>query len=176
MSAGPGPAWPGSTGSGSVRHGAVIAPLPLPLPLVPGAWPGPGSAVSVPARPLGLPRLSWQGAPRTARARHGTAQPDTAAGPPRAYRRGPARHSRVGSARPRMTMGRPGRQPRPPTRVGYGVPRVRAMEVMASGPTRQQPPMSRAPASRQPSTSPEEKVDRPFQARACASQASPLFG
>lgn len=59
---------------------------------------------------------------------------------------------------------------------GYAEVSVRAMEDTAFGPTRQQPPISRAPDSRHPRTCSAVKVERPFQARASASQASPLFG
>ena len=50
------------------------------------------------------------------------------------------------------------------------------MAEIASGPTRQHPPISRAPAARHPSTCSVVNVDRPVQARADASQVSPLFG
>src|SRR4051794_34207524 len=47
---------------------------------------------------------------------------------------------------------------------------------MASGPTRQQPPTSTAPASSQPSTAPGSKLRGPDQQRLAASQVSPLLG
>ncbi len=53
---------------------------------------------------------------------------------------------------------------------------VRAIDVIVSGPTRQHPPISRAPASRQPVTRDAENVGSPVQARARASHRSPLFG
>ncbi len=50
------------------------------------------------------------------------------------------------------------------------------MDAIASGPTRQHPPITRAPDACQPRTSSGANDERPFQARASASQASPLLG
>lgn len=51
-----------------------------------------------------------------------------------------------------------------------------ASAVIWSGPTRQQPPISRAPARSQPATRSAVNVAAPRQPRARASQDSPLFG
>ena len=48
------------------------------------------------------------------------------------------------------------------------------MDATASGPTRQQPPIRRAPDSRQPRTCSAVNVDRPFQARASAHLAAAI--
>ncbi len=61
-------------------------------------------------------------------------------------------------------------------RAAYDPRSVRATDAIASGPTRQHPPTSRAPASRQPVTRDAENVASPVQARARASHRSPLFG
>ena len=63
-----------------------------------------------------------------------------------------------------------------PSRRESGTHTTRAMEATASGPTRQHPPISRAPASRHAMTCSALNVVRPLQARASASQTSPLLG
>ncbi|CAL9413326.1 hypothetical protein SUDANB178_01680 [Streptomyces sp. enrichment culture] len=55
-------------------------------------------------------------------------------------------------------------------------PSVRAISPMLSGPTRQHPPISRAPASRHAASWVVPNVVPPRQARAPASQPSPLLG
>ena len=51
-----------------------------------------------------------------------------------------------------------------------------AMPAIAPGPTRQQPPTSRAPASNHAVTRSGANVASPVHDRASASQTSPLFG
>jgi hypothetical protein len=107
---------------------------------------------------------------------------DAFPGPPGSWRR-----SRPCAARSRRPRGR-ARWPAP-TPAARGVRHedrgsgrshaglsVCAIDAIASGPTRQQPPISRAPDSRQPRTSSGAKVERPAQARVSASQASSLLG
>lgn len=87
------------------------------------------------------------------------------------HRREPRQHHRN-----RFPRGRPA----PGRRRGrchvQAVPRARLIDAIASGPTRQHPPTSFAPASRHVFTRSAPKLVRPVQARASASQASPLFG
>ncbi len=75
-------------------------------------------------------------------------------------------------------VGRGGAGPRQGrmVRVRYDGRSVPATAAMVSGPTRQQPPISRAPDSRHPVTREAVNVGRPVQARAPASQVSPLLG
>ncbi len=108
--------------------------------------------------------------------------------PDRAWRGGPrlpARSFRArrgalgpGGAPPRPSAAPPGQARALSTRPlsAYAAPSVRAIEATTSGPTRQQPPISRAPDSRQRSTSSAANVERPRHARVSASQTSPLLG
>lgn len=83
-----------------------------------------------------------------------------------------------GERRLRSRGGRrvPGGPPGPAAGLSRQRPSPAASPAIASGPTRQQPPMSRAPSAAQAATRSALNAGLPHQARAAASQLSPLLG